>query len=308
MDRSQDLTWTIPAGGSQQIQIPFEGAGEATIEVVGDAPFSAAIGGTTIPADGLRMGLPRAYLRLSNPVDGLLQVTNTGTAPGHIVSIVRILTTRHLTIGPSNGPVVAKGVPVSLTFVVSDPVTGEAVSAVSEDPAGVRTPLTLVPAGAGHWTAQFSSTVAGEHDIIAETTGAGSQRTGTTVVQVLSGDVTLGSSFTERLDDTDGDGLANALVLSPTVTVTTAGTYDAVADLVDDAGTTIVSVTGVRTLVAGAQPLDLSFDAARIFANGRPGPYHLRNIYISGGNPNTLKATAADLGATQAYDVNVFQH
>jgi hypothetical protein len=120
--------------------------------------------------------------------------------------------------------------------------------------------------------------------------------------------VTIGSGFTERLDDTDGDGLANTLVLSPTVTVTTAGTYDAVADLVDDAGTTIVGVTGVRTLVAGAQPLDLSFDAARIFANGRPGPYHLRNIYISGGSPNTVEATAADLGATKPYDIAVFQH
>jgi hypothetical protein len=124
-------------------------------------------------------------------------------------------------------------------------------------------------------------------------------------IQVASGTVTLSSGFAERLVDSDHDGLANKLVLSPTVTVQNPGKYKVVGYLLDSTGAQIDVTGGDVDLVAGAQPLDLAFDGSTIYKSGKSGPYRLAKVAIMSGD--TTEASAADMGLTQAHDYKVFQ-
>ena len=307
MDMLVIPSYGVAAGLSRDVPLGFEGTTSARIQLMAaSSPITATINGTTVPLIGSSNGISTYALTLANPVDGPVHITNTGTADAIVSFLVSIQTTRHLSVQPPPTPV-AKGAPVTIDVVLTNPVAGDAVAVEEVDLSGTSTPLTLVPAGSGHWTAQFSSSVAGSHEFYARTTGSGPARIGSASVMVVSGAVSLGSGFSERLDDTNGDGLAEALVLSPTIAVTAAGSYDVNADLVDGSGALIDRTTGQRTLALGSQALDLTFNGGRIFAAGSAGPYHLANVSIYQ-NSYVLAARAADLGPTQPYDFRLFQH
>jgi hypothetical protein len=123
---------------------------------------------------------------------------------------------------------------------------------------------------------------------------------------VSSGTVTLGAGFSERLVDSDNDGLADKLVLSPTVTVQTPGRYSVVAYLLDGSGAEIDVTGGDVELVAGPQPLDFAFQGTTIYASGKSGPYRLAKVAILAGD--ITEARSADMGATKAYGYSEFQH
>ena len=157
----------------------------------------------------------------------------------------------------------------------------------------------------------MTPTVGGSSDINAWTNGNGIRRA-QTVLNVEGGNVTIGSGFTERLNDTNADGLADQLILTIPVTVAKAGSYEVQAHLVDSAGKTVaVNYDPSVELSTGAQTLQATFNGTDIYASGQSGPYRVKDVMISS-NPlssgQVLEASAPDMGATQAYDYEAFAH
>jgi hypothetical protein len=275
---------------------------------IGSSSIKATFDGKAIPPTGTFFGIAQTYgLDLDHPADGVLRVTNKGKKSVDVGTMVWVLTSRHLdvTVSPD---FVAKGEQAKVDVVLSNPVAGDTVTLEDTGAAGLRAPIALVAQGGGHWTGSFVSTISGEHNLFARTIGP-ARRLGSALIQVLTGDVTLGSGFTERLEDADGDGLADALVLSPTITVKVAGSYQVVADIVDGNGALVDRTTGLRPLQAGTHPLDLSFDGKRIYESGASGPYELRNVYISDlKGVSWLEAGRLDFGTTSPFRYEDFQH
>jgi hypothetical protein len=247
---------------------------------------------------------------LSDPLDGPLHITNSGSVSETVVVIVMIETGRKLTVTSSVSSV-ANGQPVTIDVVLTQPVTGDSVGAELVDPAGTHTPITLTQAGDGHWTGQVTPTVGGGGDINAWTNGNGIRRA-QTVLNVEGGNVTISGGFTEHLNDTNADGLADQLILTLPVTVAKAGTYEAGARIVDSGGATVaVNRDPPIELSTGPQTLQVTFDGTDIYKSGRSGPYRVLDVMISS-NPLTsdavLEASVPDMGATQAYDYEAFEH
>ena len=311
MDANFGTAVTVPAGGSVDVPLSFEGTSAAQIVVsASDSSIDASFGSTTLTGDlsGAEGGSVGASL--SNPLAGPLHITNSGTVSETVGVIVMIATGRKLTVTSSVSSV-ANGQTVTIDVVLTQPVTGDSVGAELVDPAGTRTPITLTQDGDGHWTGQISPTVGGGSDINAWTNGNGIRRA-QTVLNVEGGNVTIGSGFTERLNDTNADGLADQLILTIPVTVAKADSYQVRGRLVDADGKTVaVNYDPPIELSTGAQTLPMTFDGLDIYASGQSGPYRLKDVMISS-NPlssgQVLEASAPDMGATQAYDYKAFEH
>ena len=88
------------------------------------------------------------------------------------------------------------------------------------------------------------------------------------------------------------------------------------ADLDDSAGNPVAGLSGLSTtsgyhdLAVGSQPLNLSFEGSAIYKSGRSGPYHLKNVRIAlvENGQTHPEVAVADMGATQAYDYQLFEH
>lgn len=294
----------VPAGGSVDVPIDFEGSTAATILLsTTSSSISASIAGTDLTA---AQGMP-GYLaaQLADPVNGDLHVVNSGSSDAGIAVMLMIQTTRTLTITTSSYDY-AHGAEVSFDVVLTDTQAGDTVTAKYRDPDGTLTPITLTPAGDGHWTGQFTPAAGGVYTILASV-GGSEPRAMSTEVDVASGTVSLSSTFSERLVDTDGDGLANQLVLTPTVTVQNPGRYNVTAYLRDASGAEIDVTGGLVDLVAGSQPLDFAFDGQSIYKSGKSGPYQLAQVYIESPAEIT-ELSVDDMGTTQPYDYRKFQH
>lgn len=304
-------TVTVPAGGSVDVPLSFEGTSAAQIYLAAsDSSIGASFGATTLTGDlsGAEGGSVGASL--SNPLDGPLHVTNSGSQSEAVLVIVMIETGRKLTVSPSS-TAVAHGQAVSIDVVLTQPVTGDSVGTELVDPAGTRTPITLTQAGSGHWTGQVTPMVGGSNEINAWTNGNGIRRA-QTLVDVEGGNVTISGGFTERLNDTNADGLADQLILTLPVTVANAGSYEVGARLVDSSGATVaVNQDPPIELSTGDQTPALTFQGTDIYKSGRSGPYRLVNVMVSS-NPLTsdqvLEASVPDMGQTQPYGYKTFQH
>lgn len=310
MDANFGTTVTAPAGGSVDVPLSFEGTSAAQIVVsASDSSIGASFGSTTLTGDLSGSEGGSLGVHVSNPLDGPLHITNSGTVSETVGVIVMIATGRKLTVTSSVSSV-ANGQPVTIDVVLTQPVTGDSVGAELVDPAGTRTPITLTQAGDGHWTGQISPTVGGGSDINAWTNGNGIRRA-QTVLNVEGGNVTIGSGFTERLNDTNADGLADQLILAVPLTVAKADSYQVQGRLVDADGKTVaVNHDPPTALSTGAQTLEMTFDGLDIYASGQSGPYRLKDVMISSNSLSSgqvLEASAPDMGATQAYDYKAFQ-
>ncbi len=123
------------------------------------------------------------------------------------------------------------------------------------------------------------------------------------------GTVTVSSKFDEQVADTDRDGLIDKLILTPTITVPTAGDYMANVQLLDASGFQIESAgTGEIHLAAGSQPLTLEFHGTFIYGSGRWGPYTPVVTIVYFGVVSRILLGDARLDQTQAYDYMQFQH
>jgi hypothetical protein len=297
----------VPAGGSIDVPLSFEGSSFGSIQVVSSALVTATFGGTAL--DGTATTTYTAIsTSVSNPSDDPVHVVNQGTTDATVTVIANVGTTRHLTVTPPSSDV-AQGGTAHFDAVISEATDADGASAYLQDASGSKTPVALTKVGTGHWTGQVSPTVGGSYEIHVQTTGS-RVRYGTALVSVSKGNVTIGSGFTEQLLDTNGDGLADQLVLSVSVTALNPGKYLLTADLVDAHGTEVSSgSSGGVSLVSGTQPMAIAFDGASIYKSAVSGPYHFTNVMLTDDtNYLDTEAVAADLGATQAYDYHTFQH
>jgi hypothetical protein len=139
--------------------------------------------------------------------------------------------------------------------------------------------------------------------------GFGAEKSAAGKVEAGGGRSRISSTFAEALRDENGDGLAETLVLSPTVTVAVQGTYTLVGHLVDSTGTEVSNGRGKATMAAGAQPIALDFDATYIYRTGRPGPYRLVDLSLFAERTGLkVDAELSSANETAPYDLTVFQH
>ena len=299
MQVSITVAQTVPAGGSVDVPLTFEQSPQAEVTLYTDGtPVTATIDGTSLAPSPIVAG--SLWASLTNPTDGNLHIVNSGTAQAQVAVVVSIETGRTLTItAPDPAHQYDHGASVDFDVVLTEPQAGDTATAQLHDPTGTSSAITLTPAGAGHWTGHVTpGSGGGSYTIMVAVPGASPRFTSYEIL-VASGTVTLSSGFSERLVDSDHDGLANKLVLSPTVK------YKVVGYLLDSTGAQIDVTGGDVDLVAGAQPLDLAFDGSTIYKSGKSGPYRLAKVAIMSGD--TTEASAADMGLTQAHDYKVFQ-
>jgi hypothetical protein len=305
---------TVPAGGSLDVPLVFEGASTALLSVYGASDsISASFGGTEFGPMG--SGATRVLsLTVANPSDGPLHLTNAGSSQSSVWVSVQIPTDRHLSITAPTGTL-AIGSMVSFEIDLSEATADDSVQAEYVSPSGTHTPLTLAETAQGRWTGSITPAEGGNGTISAWTT-TGGKRYASARLWVAGGAVSLSSTFTEGLADTNNDGLADALVVTPTVTISAPGEYIVRATLADAAGNPIAQASGADTdsgyyqLVAGSQSLDISFSGASIYKSGTSGPYHVTDITVSRVADGTTypELTGASLGPTSAYDYHAFQH
>lgn len=112
----------------------------------------------------------------------------------------------------------------------------------------------------------------------------------------------LAGTYTDWLEDRDGDGFDDTLVLDVGVTATQVGTYTLSADLVAS-GQTVAHAVSFATLTNGTQTVTLRFDGWDIRRFQIDGPYTVTHVYLvdlgAGGIPAQI---ADDVWMTDAYN------
>lgn len=126
--------------------------------------------------------------------------------------------------------------------------------------------------------------------------------------------LTVSQGFDEQTEDTDGDGLIDTLILSPTISIPDPGQYMVNAALRDGSGVQVYSGgTGEVTLAAGTQKVRIAFAGKYLYQAGRSGPYTLHltvvHYFERHGQPaSAIEVRDATVGQTAAYDYTRFQH
>jgi hypothetical protein len=93
-------------------------------------------------------------------------------------------------------------------------------------------------------------------------------------------DIALADQFTEVLDDANGNGLIDALLVQTLFDVDSPGTYLVEAELDDAEGRTIARSSVRDTLQQGSQWVDLSFDGRPIFWSRQDAPYNVGRLRV----------------------------
>lgn len=178
-------------------------------------------------------------------------------------------------------------------------VTGAAVEAIINLPAGGTTSVTLLDdgtggdpiAGDGVYTSQFSATQAGMYRLSATATGSlgggGPQfsREASTEFQTSTGAALFGSGFSESTQDVDLDGMINVLSIHVPVVVTTPGEYTITGKLVDQSQVEMGLTNSTVVLPAGPSVVTLDFDGAEIAARGGAGAFTLVDLRLMNNTP-----------------------
>jgi pimeloyl-ACP methyl ester carboxylesterase len=301
---------SIDPGASADVPLTFEGATDATVDVVSDHPesLSGSFGGTPLQLGEFLPDVQMLGVQLTAPADGPLHLTNNGSVAAAVRVLTGIDTSRSLTLTPS-AQVVSPGGSVTFQVDISSPDPGDAPHLeIANESQDVIASLDATPAGTGSWTAAWTPPAAGAYSIRASVTGA-RPRSDEATIYAADGAATLGSGFTTQTVDDDGDSLYDALIVRPTVNVTTAGTYAVAARLVDASGNEVASADTTGSLAAGSQTVDLRFDGSAIYSSGHSGPYHVVDVSVEKIDDTARpQASAADIGATSAYAVASFQH
>jgi hypothetical protein len=298
----------VPAGGAVDVPLAFEGASLAVVTAyTSSTGVTAGFAGSALPGYSAN-GVAAFSQSVTNPTDGPLHITNTGPTQATVTVIVQVDSSRYLTITPA-ATSVAKGASLGFDVTLTEATSADGASAYLADPNGVKTPIALTKLGTGHWSGLVSPAVGGTNTIYVQTSGD-RLRYESRDISVMTGDVSFGPGFTERLVDTDHDGLANTLELTVTVTATKAGRYWLASHLVDSTGKEITVAGGDEHLVAGTNQVPIDFNGSTIYKSGLSGPYRLVNLNLEDTNasPFVTVARASDLGITENYDYQVFQH
>ena len=111
-------------------------------------------------------------------------------------------------------------------------------------------------------------------------------------------------NFADHGEDTNGNGLYDALVVDMELLITQSDTYYFNARLVDASGEEIVWASSAQSLTPGTQWVSLRFDGRYIYGNGVDGPYDVKDLsFYSGSQSSTL----LDAHTTGAYAWQAFE-
>lgn len=297
----------VAPGGSGSLDLTFEGAGSASVILISDHLDAIAVtlaGATFEPAKLFETDVLAA--ELASPVDGQLHVTNSGSETAGVLAIVGLPAGRALEVTTS-ATLVDPGAPVEITVSLSEAASGEVVVAEVAAPSGSTTPVSLTETAPGAWSGAITPTESGIHFVTAWAEGS-RPRADSTLVTVSSGLAQLTGAFSERLEGAE-DGLADALVVAPEVTLAAGGSYRLAADLADANGTVIASAGVTADMPMGTSAPDLSFSGRAIFEAGIDGPYRIVNVAVSRADAGlTLEDAIDELGSTAFYDHRAFDH
>ncbi len=115
----------------------------------------------------------------------------------------------------------------------------------------------------------------------------------------------------EAVQDADGDGLHDRLILHLEVDVARAGRLHVSGNLLDAQGLVVAHAHEVFDPTTGVQVASLSFDGRHIYWAGEDGPYVLSDVQMTREYPSgelIVLAEATNLNATAAYSHRAFQH
>jgi hypothetical protein len=302
----------VAAKASVTIPIDFEGSSHGSVVVYARSDgLSVTFAGKVLESSpaAIMGATGMAYSAgWDNPTNGDLVVKNTTGTPMQAAGGTMILTSRHLAIKPSpTHP--RKGERTSYEASLTEATAADDLTASIWNAEGNSTPAVVTKLGTGQWTILATFSEAGDNFIRATTTGT-HLREASSTVSVVAGDVTFSPGFDEQVVDSNRDGLIDKLVLTPTITIPSAGEYQALAKLVDASGFEVATNgQGAVNLAAGSQPISLEFDGKYIYQSGRWGPYTLEvTIDRSLPLPTTIDVADARLGQTAVYDYMQFQH
>lgn len=118
-----------------------------------------------------------------------------------------------------------------------------------------------------------------------------------------AGSITL-RGFTDTVADTDGDRLADQLIVTLSVQVGQPGLYEFSGRLVDARKTEIGFFTQKKQLVRGVNLVNLVFDGRRIGAHGRDGPHNVVGLLMFGSDASL---TVPNVGKTKPYTAKSFE-
>lgn len=196
----------------------------------------------------------------------------------------------------------------SLVDASGNPVSGAQVTAQLYQPSGASSTVTLTEGAPGSYTGSVTSSESGLHVLVVRSLKDGEQRASTTELTVVPAGLSL-TVAGESTVDSNGDALANSLVINLASTVPASGLYILSGDLYDGQGQLIERQSVSQSATAGQATFALSFDGQAIYDHGADGPYTLTDVVLvavdQGGIP------VATLGApytTGNYRAAQFQH
>lgn len=306
VEPAQSEAVAIAAGATVELPLRFEGAARTFVMVVGEG-LRGSVNGADLAPGGL-FGTSILTADLTNPADAPLRLTNAGTGAVEAGIIVFVESDRRMAV-TATPELAAPGQPVAVAVSLSGIEAGDAPSAAVVDGSGaVVTQLALTAAGTSTWTTSFTPGTPGAFTVVAAV-GGSRPRWASQPLTVASGGARLTGTFTESVPDDNANGLADALVVTPTIDVAASGPYRLAAQLVDGTGTVVASAGSRAVLTAGTQSLALSFPGLDIFRSARSGPYRLVDVVLSNDDDAmAMEQVVAELGATAGYDYRRFEH
>jgi len=104
----------------------------------------------------------------------------------------------------------------------------------------------------------------------------------------------LAGTYTDRGQDTDGDGRCERLIVDVGVEVARAGDFALAGTLVDSRGDEIASTVSYASLDVGPQEMMLAFDGKLISDHGAVGPYRLAQVILMDVSGAAIEVDAAN--------------
>ncbi len=296
----------VPAGETRGYEVSVPAGATATLLVATDtqSEMDISLTGTTLAATSL-FEVPALAGKFTGPQT--LTVRNTGASTHSIMTFLQVASTRTLTI--SSPPLSTPSNPITLAATIVQPAAGDSPQwqVTNEDGVVVASGSYTPGAGSGDWQATLTAPPTGAYTITSWVEGT-EPRVATTTLEVADA-AAVGSGFSERVEDPDGDGLGDRLVLDVPIEAHAPGAYRLAGRLVDADGNQVAEGGGSGELTPGSGTIPLAFDGRELHDRQRPGPWRLVDVALStAGSPARLVDLEADLGLSNAADPASFEH
>ena len=300
----------VPAGGTTDVPLTFEGSASASILIVSDQidNLTGSFGATNLDVAEFFPGVNALGTTLSSPANGVLHLANSGGATANVIVLTNIDTARTLTLAAAP-QVVRPNAPVTIDVSLSGASVGDSAHLTIADESGAAVAeLDPTSTGTGTWRGTWTAPTSGEYSVKASV-GGSAPRQAFASFTVASGAATIATGFAEQTVDDNQNGLADSLLVKPSINVGVAGGYVLSARLADASGATVATASANLDLAAGTQAPTLPFDGRDIYASGKSGPYHVVDVTLSRRDEAAhAEDQVADLGATGAYARGSFEH